>query len=97
MDDLQMVIVGGILNFIGDPSSASLSFLSVLREVFAVPFSVAASTGLLKPFFFDGHFFATSLDVSDKEASDASAASAAEARAPSGSFITSLGVMYIRS
>jgi hypothetical protein len=42
-------------------------------------------------------FVAPSLEVSDIEASDASAAIAAEASAPNGSFITSFGVIYITS
>ena len=95
LDGLHIVIVGGILNFAADPPSTSLSIFSVLREVFAVPFSVGVSMLFFRSFFFTELFNATSFEVSEQEASDASAASAADARAPKGSLITSLGVMYI--
>ena len=91
LDDLHMVIVGGMLNF-----SVSFSFLLELFDALSVPFSVLSPTTFFElPFFADS--FVASFELSDIEASEASAASAADASAPKGSFITSFGVMYIRS
>jgi hypothetical protein len=47
--------------------------------------------------FFSSHGSLSSLETAEFEASDASAAIAADARAPNGSLMISVGVMYILS
>lgn len=98
VDDRGIVIVGGTRNFAAlFPSAASSSFFPVLWDVFAVPLSSTPPVASFRFFVFVDLLFVASLDASEQDASDASAAIAAEASAPNGSFITSVGDMYMRS
>lgn len=85
---------------------SSSFFPVVVRDVLVVSFSSVVASAAAVFFgsivFLCGNRFvlfvvASLLDASEEEASDASAARAAEARAPNGSFIISLGLMYMTS